>query len=267
MNIAKIDALLLEHPFIKDLSVNERLSIYNKVYNKIFTIRNDITIINPVQYSTDKSIKIHHQFPLDLNLSAHKDLDYLMEQHTLLKNLTEQQKIVIFEIAAYKINIYRTLREDQEYFFNTHKEDTYYRIKRWFQPILTATSKILSYTTKTIIFQPLLTVNASVLSLLSRTKYFNPLLTVTSKIWTLANYITTFNPLAIVTATIIQDKNTTVVLLPLAIVSYLIINGSKNINVTFNPLLSAEYSIITDADYTQSTIFQPLLTMSYQITK
>jgi len=267
MTLSNADSILSKHPFFKSLDDDTKIGIYNKIATKIFYLRSDITIINRKTYSTDKSYLLYHKHLDDVNLSAHKDIDSLMNEHSLLKNLTDQQKIAIFEIAAYRINMYRTLREDQEYFFDTHKEDVYYRLKRWFQPILIVASKILSYTTKTLIFQPLLVVNATVLTLLSSTKYFIPLLTATSKVWTFVRESITLIPLVELQAKIVQDKNITKILLPKLIVSFLLLLGSKTKTVTYIPQLAVSYDIITDADYTKIITLQPLLVMSYQITK
>ncbi len=263
MIISKVDSILSKHPIFANMEEGRKIGIYNKIYTRIFYERSDITIINRKSYSSDKSYLLFYQHIHNINLSAHKDVDSLMNEHSLLKNLTDAQKIAIFEIAAYRINMYRTLREDQEYFFSTHKSA---QIKNdtIFEPILTAIAKVLSPLVKSYIYEPLATVNAVILSLLFSTKYYEPLLSVSSKIWGFVSETITYIPLLEVQYSIGQDKNISIAYLPLATVSYLIL-ASKHINVVYSPLLQASYNVIMDADYIKSYTYQPPLLVSYQV--
>lgn len=263
MILSKVDSILSKHPFFKSLSDDRKIGIYNKIYTKIFYLRSDITIINKVFYSSDKSYKLYYNHIKDINLSAHKDVDSLMNEHSLLKNLTDEQKIVIFGIAAYRINMYRTLREDQEYFFSTHKSAKI-KLESIYKPLLAVIGRVLTSLVKSYIYSPLASVNAIVLSLLFSTKYYEPTLNVSSKIWGFIAQSITYLPLLQVQFTIGQDINITKTYLPLAVVSFLLLTG-LNINVTYNPLLSVNFDLIMDADYIKTYTYQPSLVMTYEV--
>jgi len=265
MTISKVDSILSKHPFFKTLDTNRKLGIYNKIYTKIFYIRSDITVINPTTYSTDKSYMLYHIQPDDVNLSAHKNVDSFMEQHSLLSGLTDAQKIAVFEIAAYRINMYRTLREDQEYYFSTHKEDTVYVKKHIFQPILAVAQKVLTQTVRTLVYSPLATATALVLSLLSHTKYYTPALTVSSKVWTFVSSTFTYIPLVSVqTEVMVSDHSFDTVYLPLSVVSHSILAG-HNLIYTYSSALAVSSKIIEDVDYTATHTYSPYLTVEAEI--
>ena len=182
MTISKVDSILSKHPFFKTLSTDRKIGIYNKIYTKIFYIRSDITVINPVTYTSDKSYLLYYKYPDSINLSAQQDVDSLMSGDSLLKNLTDAQKIVVFEVAAYRINMYRTLREDQEYYFSTHKSEVALETKT-FSPFLRVISKVLAPVIRSIVYAPLAIANGIILTVLSNTKYYEPALVVSSKLW------------------------------------------------------------------------------------
>ena len=266
MTISKVDSILSKHPFFKKMDTNRKIGIYNKIYTKIFYLRSDITVINPITYTADKSYQLYHEPPEDVNLSAHKDVDSLMQEHSLLKNLSSAQKIAIFEIAAYRINMYRTLREDQEYYFSTHKEDVAYKKKYIYQPLLSAVVKILTATVKNYIYAPLAVATGVILGVLSKTTIFQPLLLVSSKIWQFASSTFTYIPLQKVEYDILQGegpKVTNIYLPPLA-VTYLTV-VSHSIIVTYSSTLGATYDIITDADYTESYTYTAPLGLTVNI--
>lgn len=278
MTIAKVDSILSKHPFFKSLESstvptvdsvyagNRKVGIYNKVYTKIFYIRSNITVINPVTYSSDKSYLLYHENPEEVNLSAHKDVDSLMNEHSLLQGLTDEQKIAIFEIAAYRINMYRTLQEDQEYYFSTHKQDTVTIKKYFFQPLLSALGRVLVQTVRSYVYSPLATVTGAILSLFSKTSIFQPLLVASSKVWQFVSSTFTYIPLVNVTVEILQPGGPTItnIYLPLLTASQLIL-ASDIIEVTYEPILATSTNVIVDVDYTETYTYEPILALTIRV--
>ena len=265
MTISKVDSILLKHPFFANMEESRRIAVYNKVYTKVFYERSDITVVNRTTYSTDASYELHLYQSGIKNLSAHKDVDSLMNKESLLKNLTDEQKIVIFEIAAYKINIFRTLQEDQEYYFSTHKADVKPH-DTIFAPLLDVVNKILSPIIETLIYRPLAAATAIIISLLSATDYYTPALTISSKIWKLISNIYVYEPLVSATFRVYDgdafvEVNTH---LPLLTIEALIIGGAPRISVVYSPLLSIETQIMVDGvDYIESYTYEPPLEVEY----
>jgi hypothetical protein len=265
MLISKVDAILSKHPFFANMETSRKIGIYNKIYTKIFYTRSDITVVNRTVYPSDSSYGLSLHIDEDRNLSAHKDVDSLMNEESLLQNLTDEQKIAIFEIAAYKINIFRTLREDQEYYFNTNRADAESRTNI-FSPLLAVASKILSPIIETFIYRPLAKATAMILSVTENTNYFIPLLTVSSRIWELASSIYTYRPLISATFRVYDGDAfvETNVYLPLLTVQSLVLS-SPFMTVTYSPLLGVEAQVIVNVDYTQTYIYQPLLSAAWSI--
>jgi len=243
MTISKVDSILSKHPFFKTLTTNQKIGIYNKIYTKIFYIRSNITVINTTTYSSDKSYLLYHENPEDVNLSAHRDVDSLMNEHSLLSGLTDAQKIAVFEIAAYRINMYRTLREDQEYYFSTHKQDTTTIRKYSYQPLLSSVASVLVQTVRSYIFSPIATVTGSVLALLSHSNIFQPLLTATKRILSFLNTTSTHIPLLTVTTSV----------LPVVV---------RTITNTYTALLQATSSIVSLG---QVNTYVPSLAVSSEV--
>jgi hypothetical protein len=264
MILSKVDSILSKHPFFKTLSTDRKIGIYNKIYTKIFYIRSDITIINPVTYSSDKSYLLYHKYPDFVNLSAQQNVDSLMNEDSLLKNLTDEQKIVVFEIAAYRINMYRTLREDQEYYFSTHKPESAVETKTY-SPILNVISRILAPVVSTIVYSPIAVVNGLILTLLKQTKYYEPALVVSTKFWGTISKNFIYIPLLNATSKIIQTQNITDIYLPSLVVSTIFITASA-ITQIYSPILTVSTDIIVDeVDYTVIDTYSPSLTVTTKV--
>ena len=118
MTISKINTLLSQNPWFRDLTNKGKVNIYNQVYNELNSTKG-LTYLNQIIEISDPFIHAYIYNLKSLGLSDMSEVDSKLMDYQFISELSDQQRMVIYNIALEEIASIISNYELQDYFFTT----------------------------------------------------------------------------------------------------------------------------------------------------
>jgi hypothetical protein len=267
MTVQELSDYLDKYKDFADLNEEEKLLSIRRAINAINDLTSQIEQIYFSSVDTQSVLQpLWVQKIPNITLGQIGNYDAYMKEDIYLSQLTENDRIIVYNIAQNKIQNLRNYNDHQHYKINTYRSDPH--IDSFvYVPLFKVAGENLTITDYEIVYDQLMERTASILSIIDyNTTLIVPLTRMISML-TSFEYIAEYEPLMDSQASIIQDK------LLQSFTYGIIMNKSASIvsenswSTSFDVPLEVSIQIIQDVDMTIEKIFIVPLNISYSITK